>query len=349
MHLLLSRRALTVALLACAVSNAMAQSAYPGQPIRMIVPFPPAGGTDAVARLLSPFFEKYLPGHPTIIVKNMPGAGGVTALNFVVQQTKPDGLTVIAGGNAQLSPVTYRKSNGVYDPRKFRYVGGIGRGGTIVILNAEREKRLYDKSQPPLFFGALDGTRSGELIGFWGMEYLGWNAKMVVGYAGTNDIVVAMDRGEVDMNATGNLFQFAKLLDSKRFKILIQSGTFSDGQFRGRPEYGDAPVFAPMMEAKLKDPVARDAFKYWEAFTATDKWYGLTEGTPDGLVAAYRDAFNKAVADKEFTERGSHISEDMSATSPADMKLLATELAGSTEEAADFIKAMQRKHGLNIK
>jgi hypothetical protein len=172
---------------------------------------------------------------------------------------------------------------------------------------------------------------------------------MVVGYAGTNDIVVAMDRGEVDMNATGNLFQFAKLLDSKRFKILIQSGTFSDGQFRGRPEYGDAPVFAPMMEAKLKDPVARDAFKYWEAFTATDKWYGLTEGTPDGIVAAYRDAFNKAVADKEFTERGSHISEDMSATSPADMKLLATELAGSTEEAADFIKAMQRKHGLNIK
>jgi hypothetical protein len=340
---------LAVVVLALCGSAAQAAVDFSGQTVSMVSGAAPGGGTDAVARLLAPFLEKYLPGHPTVIVRNMPGAGGVTALNFVVQQTKPDGLTFIAGGNAQLSPVTYRKSNGIYDPRKFRYVGGIGRGGTILIINTEREKRLYDKSTEPLFFGALDGTRSGELIGFWGMEYLGWNAKMVVGYAGTNDIVVAMDRGEVDMNATGNLFQFAKLLDSKRFKILIQSGTYSDGKFRGRPEYGDAPVFAPMMEAKLTDPIARDAFRYWEAFMATDKWYGLVEGTPDDVLAAYRTAFNQAVEDKEFVERTSRITEDMSATSPADMQLLATELAGSTEEAADFIKNMQRKHGLNIK
>ena len=330
-------------------AEAAAEVDFKGQTISMICGAAPGGGTDATARLMAPYFEKYLPGHPTVIVRNMPGAGGVTALNFVVQQTKPDGLTIVGGGNAQLSPVTYRKSNGVYDPRKFRYIGGIGRGGTIVIINSEREKRLYDKSTTPLFFGALDGTRSGELIGFWGMEYLGWNAKMVVGYAGTNDIVVAMDRGEVDMNSTANLFQFQKLLVANRFKILIQSGTFSDGQFRGRPEYGNAPVFATMMEQKLKDPLAREAFQYWEAFMATDKWFGLTEGTPDDILAVYRNAFNKAVADPEFIERASHISEDMAPMSPSDMQLLANQLAGSTEEAADFIKTMQRKHGLNIK
>lgn len=322
---------------------------FQGKTISMIVGAAPGGGTDATARLLAPFFERYLPGHPTILVHNMPGAGGVTALNYVVQQTKPDGLTLIGGGNAPLSPVTYRKSHGVYDPRKFLYIGGIGRGGTVVIVNSAREKRLYDKSKPPLFFGALDGTRSGELIAFWAMEYLGWNAKMVVGYHGTNDIVIAMDRGEVDMNATGNLFQFAKLLQSGRFKILLQSGTFQNGAFRGRPEYGNAPVFVDIMKDKLKDHAAKEAFRYWEAFMATDKWVGLTEGTPPDILEAYRAAFDKTIHDPEFLKLSKRISEDMTPMSHQDMELLANQLAGSPTEAADFIKTLQRKHGLNVK
>jgi tripartite-type tricarboxylate transporter receptor subunit TctC len=330
-------------------SSAAGAVDFSGKTISMIVGAAPAGGTDATARLIAPFFERYLPGNPTIIVHNMPGAGGVTALNYVVQQTKPDGLTLIGGGNAQLSPVTYRKSHGVYDPRKFRYIGGIGRGGTVVIVNTEHEKRLYDRRAAPLFFGALDGTRSGELIAFWAMEYLGWNAKVVVGYPGTNEIVVAMDRGEVDMNATGNLFQFDKLLKSGRFRILLQSGTFQNGKFRGRPEFGDAPVFIDMMADKITDPVAKEAFRYWEAFMGTDKWLGLVEGTPDDILAVYRAAFNRTIKDRAFLERATKISEDMSPMSYEDMELLANQLAGSTDEAADYIKQLQRKHGLNVK
>lgn len=322
---------------------------FGGKTISMVVGAAPGGGTDATARLVAPFFERYLPGHPSIVVRNMPGAGGVTALNFVVQQTKPDGLTLIGGGNAQLSPVTYHKSHGVYDPRNFRYIGGLGRGGTVVIVNGEREKRLYDKNATPLFFGALDGTRSGELIAFWGMEYLGWNAKLVVGYHGTNDIVVAMDRDEVDLNATGNLFLFDRLLNSGRFKILIQSGTFRDGKFQGRPELGDVPVFATMIQDKLTSPDAKAAFRYWEAFMATDKWLGLRDGTPTEVVNTYRAAFEKTIRDPEFVERSKRVAEDMTPMSHQDMEILANQLAGSPTEAADFIKTLQRKHGLNVK
>src|SRR3954471_17943220 len=122
-----------------AASETRAQVDFKGKQISMVVSSAVGGGTDATARLIAPFFERYLPGNPVIVIRNMPGAGGVTALNFVVQQTKPDGLTLIGGANAQLSPVTYKKSNGLYDPRNFRYIGGLGRGGTIVIANREHE------------------------------------------------------------------------------------------------------------------------------------------------------------------------------------------------------------------
>ena len=275
---------------------------FKGQTISMIVGAEPGGGTDTTARLLAPFFEKYLPGRPTIVIRNRPGAGGVTALNFVVQQTKPDGLTLIGGGSAQLSPVAYRKC-GVYDPTKFRVIGGLGRGGTVMIVNKDHESRLYDKSQPPLFYGALDGTRSGEQVVFWGMEYLGWNAKIVIGYRGTNELSIAMDRGEIDMHTTSNIFLVKKLLESGRFKLIGQSGMLLDGGFAPRPDFPDAPVIGDMISSKITAPVAKQAFDYLQSFTATDKWVGLREGTSDDIVETYRVAFNKIVADPEFQAR----------------------------------------------
>jgi hypothetical protein len=218
----------------------------------------------------------------------------------------------------------------------------------VVVADRQHESRLYDRSAEPVFFGALNGLRSGELIIFWAMEFLGWNAKPVVGYHGTNDIVLAMERGEVDVSATSNMFQFDKLLATDRFHIIMQSGTIQGGRFRGRPELGDTPVLIDMMSDKLADPIARQAFLYWEAYMATDKWLGLIEGTPDDILAAYRTAFDQTMSDAESVARGAKISEDMAATSHEDMEFLVNQLVGATDEAADFLKTMQRKHGVNV-
>lgn len=322
---------------------------FNGQTVAMIVGAEAGGGTDATARLVAPFFEKYLPGHPTVIVQNRPGASGVTALNYIVQQTKPDGLTVIGGGNAQLSPVTYRKAHGVYDPRTLRVIGGLGRGGTVIIVNKEHEKRLYDTSQPPVFFGALDGNRSNEQIVFWGMEYLGWNVKVVVGYRGTNDQSIAMERGEIDMHSTGNMFLVKKLMDTGQFRILAQSGMLANGTFKPRPDFADVPVIGNEIKVKITDPIAKQAFAYLESFSATDKWLGLRDGTPDDILAAYRTAFRKMTADPEFQKRSESVAEDMAPQTPEDVELLIDQMAGLTVEAQDYIRDLQRRHGLNVK
>ena len=69
------------------------------------------------------------------------------------------------------------------------------------------------------------------------MEYLGWNAKIIVGYRGTNDLSIAMERGEIDMHTTSNMFIVNKLMDTGRFRIIAQSGSHIGGKFVERPEF----------------------------------------------------------------------------------------------------------------
>ena len=349
--ILLGRPAVALmALLAPHVSGAVAAEAdFHGKTIAMIIGSEPGGGSDATGRLVAPFFKKYLPGNPNIVIRNMPGASGVTALNYVVQQTKPDGLTMVVGASVQLSPLTYRRANGIYDPRRLRYIGGIGRGGTVVLINKEQEWRLTDKTAAPLFFGELDGTRSDELVAFWGMEYLGWNTKVVTGYRGTSDVMIALERSEIDMNATGNLYQVKNLIDTGRFRVLVQSGILANGKFGSRPDFSGVPVFANLMRDKLSDPVAKQAFDYWQSIAALDKWIGLADNTPDDIVAAYRAAFDRIATDPGFLDESRKISADIAPMNHDDVILLVNQLAGANQEVEDFIKAMQRRHGLNVR
>ena len=341
---------LAAPLLALALAAALpaAGADFKGKSVAMIVGSEPGGGTDAAARLTAPFFEKYLPGNPSIVVRNMPGAQGVTAINYALQQTRPDGLTIIAGSSSQADPLVTHKSGALYDPVKLIYVGGVGRGGSVVLINAQSEKRLHDKSQPPLFFGALDGERSSEQIGLWGIEYLGWNAKWVLGYRGTSAVMLALERGEIDMNATGSLFQIKSLVDSGKFHVLTQSGMLQGGRFVGRPDFGRAPVLGEQLEGKLADKPARDAFAYYEGINALDKWTALLPGTPEDIVLAYRAAFEKMAADSEFLERGRKISGEIDPMSAANVEFLVKQIAGTTDETEKFIKALQRHQGLHV-
>ena len=129
---------------------AQGQVTFRGKTITMIVGSQAGGGTDATGRLMAPFLAKYLPGNPTVIVENRPGADGIVALNYFVQQVKPDGLTVAAGDSPQIDPIRYRAPQSRYDPTRFEFVGGIGRGGSMIIKDAAAEKRLAGGVVAPL-------------------------------------------------------------------------------------------------------------------------------------------------------------------------------------------------------
>lgn len=339
-----------VLLAACIVGfhNAAVAVDFAGQRIFVVIGNEAGGGTDGAGRLLTPYFEKYLPGNPTVVVRNMPGASGVTAINYVHQQTKRDGLTLMVGSNSQVNPLVFTKAKGQYAPDKFRHVGGLGRGGSVLLIGIDAIPRLTDKSAAPVNYGVIDPTRASSQTAMWGIEYLGWNVKWVVGYRGSNESTIALERGEIDMNTTGNLFLVQRLVATGKFKILTQQGEPEDGRYVGRPDFGDAPVFADMIAGKITDPVAKQAYDYFESVNAVDKWIALGEGTSDEVTEAYRAAFQRLVKDPDFIERGKKISEDLSPMSHRDMEKFIGQMAGVTEETESFIKNLLRKQGLRI-
>jgi tripartite-type tricarboxylate transporter receptor subunit TctC len=334
-------------LLGTCVAAAEEGVSFRGKTIVVIVGSPAGGGTDASARLVASLMASYLPGKPAVLVRNIPGAQGITAMNYFAKQVAPDGLSLVMASTTQADPLLYRKPQAQFDPTTYGFVGGVGRGGTVLLIRKEAETKLYDRSAQPVIMGALGGVpRSGMQMTAWGIEFLGWNAKWVLGYRGTNDLMIALERGEIDMTTTANLFQVHKFLDSGRFKILTQSGALHGGQVIPRPEFGDAPLFGKMMQGRIAEPMGLKAFEYWANMTALDKWFALPPKTPEPLVRAYRAAYKAASADPEFIEVGKRISEDIEPMAFEDVELIITGLGGTPPGAVAYLSAILRKQGI---
>lgn len=333
-----------------AIDGARSQGiSFEGKTITMIVGSEPGGGTDASGRAIAPYLRKYLPGQPNVVVHNMPGASGITALNYFVHRTQPDGLTVMMGSISMVDPMNFRRASAQYDPKTFRYAGGIGRGGTVIVINRKAEPRLHDKSAKPVVIGsALAVPRSAMQPALWCIEYLGWNAVWVTGYHGTNEVMLALDRGEVDMTSTGNIFQIQARITKGQVKIVNQSGAIENGRIVGRPEFGNAPLFPEQVADKITDPTAQKAFDYWMALNTGDKWFALAPATPDSILAAYREAFRQMAADKDFLERGEKISDGFAPMYPRDVETIVRTLADTPPDAIDYTKALMRKQGIRI-
>ncbi len=339
--------AIAATLALCVTASAQAPVNFEGKTITMFIGPPPGGGTDTAGRMIAAALAKHLPGSPNIIVQNMPGADGMVAMNYFAQHAKPDGMMVIMATGTQGDPLVYRTPQSQYDATRLRVVGGVGRGGTILVIRKDAEERLFDKSKPPVIMGAVAGVpRAGMQTTAWGIDLLNWNAKWVLGYPGTNDLFVALERGEIDMTASGNFFQVGKLLQGGKIKVLNQSGTLSGGKMVPRPEFSDAPVFTNDLQGKLKSGVQEKAFGYWFGNLVLDKWLALPSETPEPILKAYRDAFAKMMKDPDFIERGKKMSEDFEPQLGTDVESLLKTLGDTTPEALDYIKKMLKSQGI---
>jgi tripartite-type tricarboxylate transporter receptor subunit TctC len=343
------KNVLMVLFLILGVAGARADEplSFKGKTITVIIASSAGGGTDLSGRLIANFIASHLPGKPTVVVRNMPGAQGITALNYFIKQVVADGLTLTVAASSQADPMMYRAANAVYDPAQFMVIGGVGRGGTVLLINKDAEARLHDKTKPPVVMGSLNGIpRTGMLATAWGIAALGWNARWVIGYPGTNELMIALERAEIDMTSTANLFQVKKLVEGGNFSILTQSGALKNGRLIPRADFGNAPIVSDVMEGKLTDPLDAKAYDYTVSLTALDKWIALPPNSPKEYVDAYRQAFNAAFTDPEFAELGKKVSEEFVPMSYEDVELLVGKLAATPPEAIAHLLSMLRQQGL---
>ena len=324
-------------------------ASFKGKTVTLIVGSRPGGSTDASARLLAPYFAKYLPGAPSVVVTNRPGAKGLKAQNYFAQQVNPNGLTFLVASGSQIDPVNYRVPQSKYDPTTYTLIGGLDIGGTFMIVRNEQLAALTDKSKPPVAMGSVTGLpRSGMTMTAWGIQYLGWNAKWISGYRGTSSLRLALERGEIGMTSFANQALRPEMLDSSKYTITYQSGTHGATKPATMAPIAKVPLFAKAVQDKIKGATAKKAFGYWRAMSSVLKWAALPPKTPKHIAVAYRGAFAKTIEDPGFKARSKKMNEQVSIIKAGDLAAKVRALSKLPPEALKFTRQMLNKQGLKI-
>lgn len=320
---------------------------FKGKTVSMIVGYGAGGRIDLHARSVATALGQRLPGNPTIVVRNILGADGIVALNTFHAQAKPDGLTIAVVGASQVDPLQFLKAKASYDVAKLRIVGGNGHGGTALVMRKDAEARLLDKNAAPVVMGALSAVRTGMQTTLWGGEYLGWNAKWVLGYPATKALVLGLERGEIDMTSFSDIDDVKRLKATGNFIVIGQTGYFKDGKLVPRPEY-DAPVLSDLVGDKITDPLAQRAFAYWKSITQIGEFVALPPGTPDATLETYRVAFKAIVADPEFKARIIANGEEFLPQTAESLTALLATLGNTSPEVLAYLSAIAKRQGLNL-
>jgi tripartite-type tricarboxylate transporter receptor subunit TctC len=328
---------------------ASAEMNFKGKTVTMIIGTRPGGGTDAVGRLLGEQLVKQLPGKPGIIFRNMPAGGGTTAMNYMAREVKPDGMTIIMASSTQADPSRFRRKASKFNPMDFGIIGGVQRGATVLMITKEGSKRLLDPKAKPVVIGAVDGTRSGIVMAMWGAKFLNWNIKWVVGYPGTPELILALQRGEIDMSSTGNSFLIKELIKGGKHEILTQSGTLQNGKLEPREEFKENWMFPTRIRPKIQNALQKEAFDYWEGINGLDKWMALPPRASKEVLSTYRAAFNRASKTPEFIDRGRKvISPDMIAIGAKDQTAIIRQIAKTSAKALAWIDTVKKAQGLPV-
>ena len=172
---------------------------YAGKTLRMLVGYGPGGGYDIYGRLVAEFLPKYLPGHPAIVTENMPGAGSFAAAKYIAGVAPRDG-TVLASLAQTFALDSAVGGPGKTNAAEFHYVGRATTNIDVgVALPSTGIKSIADVRAKRYTVGASGRGSTTDIYPAALNAYGGTKFKIVLGYKGTNDILLAMDRGEVDV------------------------------------------------------------------------------------------------------------------------------------------------------
>jgi hypothetical protein len=335
-----------LAVAGASLSAAADDISFAGKTITMTIGNAAGSGIDLYGRVLGRHLAQNLPGHPSLVVLNQPGAGGLIAYNSWVKKAKPDGLSVTVGGLTELDPASSLRRNAEYDPATFKYLGGLAAPSQALFINKDAIARLREKSVTPVIMGAVsEAIRGGYFQALWGVALLGWNVRWVHAYRDTAELRQAMERGEADMSSFGNVRDIDNLLKSGNFTIISQSGTVRDGKAEPRPELGSAPIFSELVRGRIKDLPVQRAFDYGENVSQVGRWLALPPETPDAIVAVYLKAYEATVRDPEYNAVVAKTDPGSPQVGKADLERLARELSKVSPDVLDYIHSELERQG----
>ncbi len=275
---------------------AVAQSGfYDGKTVNIVVSYAPGGGYDFYSRLLARHIGDHIPGKPTIIVQNMPGAAGVVASNYVYVAATKDG-TVIAAVDQNIPMFQLLGGEGVrFDVAKFQWLGNIASAnGLVMAWHESGVKTLEDAKARSVSIGTTGANDDAYIYAKVLNATLGTKFSIVSGYNGTSAVNMAIERGEVSAMGRATYFGFLAQkrdwLRDKKVSLLAQLG------FAKQPELPEVPLLIDLMP----DDDTRQIAGLVTLPTAIGYSHWLAPEVPAERVAVLRNAYEATMKDPEF-------------------------------------------------
>jgi tripartite-type tricarboxylate transporter receptor subunit TctC len=286
---------------AFAAQRASAQSDieafYKSQPLRILVGYGPGTGYDVYARALGRHIARFIPGEPTVVIQNMPGAASLTMTNALYNVAPRDGSNIgLPARNLLVEPL-YGNENARFDARRFTWLGSMNSEvGTCFTWYLSGITRLEDAQTREVLLGA-PGTISPSYIYPTVMNALiGTHFKIVTGYPDSNATGLAMERGEVAGHCgfTWGSIKAAHRdwVDNKRINVIAQLG------LTPTPELPDVPS----VMTYAKDETTRQAFTLVFADQEMARPVGGPPDVPAARAEALRAAFAATMKDPAFLD-----------------------------------------------
>jgi tripartite-type tricarboxylate transporter receptor subunit TctC len=310
---------------------AAADAYFKDKQIRLIVGSAPGGGYDAYGRLLAQYMKAHIAGNPTIVVQNMPGAGSLVAANYIYNVAPKDG-TAIGAVNALLAtdPLIYPERV-KFDPRQFRWLGSALRENHIgVVWHLTRVTSFDDVLKNELIVAGTGGATN--FYPLFVDSILGARVKMIPGYQGTKQGMLAMERGEVgglmgitwaSVKATNTAW-----LREGKIRPFIQFGLSKHPEL---PDVSWVYDYAKNDDDRAAMDLAFGNSEFGRPFIAPP-------GVPDQVVQILRDAFEDTMSDPDFRADAEKRGLDLDLTRGSEIQTLVEKIYNTPAAAVARVK-----------
>lgn len=301
MNFKITRRQFPFALFGTAAATMQARAAdavadfFRGKTVTLIVSSAADGGYDRLARAVAKHMFAYIPGKPEIAVRNMPGAGGIIAANYLASGANKDGLVIAClQANTALEPLLGTKQ-AEYDANRINWLGTPSvETGLLMVWQKSPVTTLEDATKIPLKAGTSGHNSAPAFFARLLNETLGTKLEIVVGFRGQAGAWQAMEKGDIDtygMTYWSSLTSARKKwLQDKSIRILLQYGPEKVAELSGVP-------YAPDL---LKTPADRAFFEAATLQMSLGRPFAAPPGVPSDRVAALRKALMDTFNDEKF-------------------------------------------------
>lgn len=335
-HMSVSLGALTLAVAVTVSSASSAADFYAGKTLDFLVGAAAGGGYDLPARAIARHIGKQIPGHPTVVVKNMSGANGLLMTNLLYNAAARDGTAIgMTTNSAPFEPLVRLVSrdgkNIQFDAQKLQWIGSPTRETYVgFVWHDAPVKSFDDLKHTTALMGSTSVAGPNAILPTLTNAFVGTKMQVVTGYGSQSNIFIALERGEVHGNVTGltNLtVNKADWYRDGKAKVLVQYRLSKD---KNLPD-------VPLILDLIQNADDKAAMRFMLAQFEMARPIAAPPGAPADRVAILRSAFDSTMTDKAFLEDTGKLGLDIDAMTGQEISAMLEEMYKTPKPVVDRV------------